>query len=74
MIIYNQHNYQFNYQFMELKLFKKNVYGNDLLYPACDIAKKFAILLGVKTFTARAIENIKNLGYKVTVSSETYEL
>ena len=59
---------------MEIKLYKKNVYGNELLYPACDIAKKFAILLGVKTFTTRTIVNIKSLGYKVTITADTYEL
>lgn len=43
----------------------KNVYGNDLTYPACPVSEKLIQLTGVKTFTAKHIAIIKSLGYEV---------
>ena len=34
---------------------KKNVYGNELIYPVCERAKRFAILTGQKTLSDGAI-------------------
>ena len=48
-----------------------NNYGNRAVYPVCDTAKKFAELIGTKTFTDRAIEQIKALGYTFTVQHPT---
>ena len=44
---------------------KKNVYGNELIYPVCQQAKRFAILTGQKTLSNGAIFQIKRLGYSV---------
>jgi len=44
---------------------KKNVYGNELIYPVCQRAKRFAILTGQKTLYDGAIFQIKRLGYSV---------
>ena len=44
---------------------KKNVYGNELVYPVCEKAKRFAILTGQKTSSDGAIFQIKRLGYSV---------
>lgn len=49
----------------------KNVYGKRTVYPACEVSRKFADLIGTKTFTDRAIEQIKDLGYIFTVEQET---
>lgn len=49
----------------------KNVYGNRTIYPACDTSRKLVELIGTKTFTDRAIEQIKDLGYIFTVKHET---
>ena len=49
----------------------KNVYGNRLLYPACDVSRKLANLIGTKTFTRRDVERIVDLGYNFTVQPET---
>lgn len=49
----------------------RNVYGNDLVYPADSTAELFAALLGVKTFNARQVSAIKALGYAVHVQGET---
>jgi hypothetical protein len=44
---------------------KKNIYGNELLYPVCQRAKIFAILTGQKTLSTGAISKVKQLGYSV---------
>ena len=44
---------------------KKNIYGNELIYPVCERAKRFAILTGQKTLSNGAIFQIKRLGYSV---------
>lgn len=43
----------------------KQVYGADLIYPACNEAKLLARLHGTKTLTPDAISIIKQLGYRV---------
>lgn len=48
---------------MILKLRTKNVYGNDMVYPACDNADKFASLIGKKTFSKNELAIIASLGY-----------
>jgi hypothetical protein len=47
-----------------------NNYGNRAIYPVCDIAQRLAELAGTKTFTDRAIQQIKGLGYAVTVQQQ----
>lgn len=49
----------------------KNVYGNRTIYPACGTSHKLADLIGAKTFTSRAIDQLKGLGYTFTVKHET---
>lgn len=44
----------------------RNVYGKGLLYPINGTAKKFAELLGVKTFSRSQVDGIKSLGYVVS--------
>jgi hypothetical protein len=41
----------------------RNVYGRDLPYPANDLARQFARLLNVKTFSAGQIRDIKDIGF-----------
>ena len=50
---------------MQTELFveKKNVYGNDIIYPRCETSEKFAYLLNVKTFNEHQIHYIKSLGF-----------
>lgn len=52
---------------MEIIVEIKNVYGNELIYPVCETAKKLTQLTGAKTLTSRSITLIKSLGYKLTV-------
>jgi hypothetical protein len=55
-----------------LQVQNKVVYGNDLVYPVCEKAKKFADLLSVKTFNDHHICKILDLGFKfeLVVDSE----
>ena len=47
------------------QIFTKNVYGVQKVYPANDVAQKFATLLAVKTFNTTQLAQIKGLGYAV---------
>lgn len=49
----------------------KSVYGNEMIYPACETAKQFAALIGTKTLTREAIAKIKALGYSIQVQAPT---
>ena len=44
---------------------KKNVYGNELIYPVCKQAKLFALLSGKETLSDITIHQVKQLGYSV---------
>lgn len=43
----------------------RNVYGNPLIYPANDTAKKLAALTGKKTLDKTDLANIQALGFAV---------
>jgi len=47
----------------------KNVYGNDLIYPVCDNAQKFAVLTNKKTLSKNELAYIKALGFEVKVEA-----
>ena len=49
---------------------KKNVYGNELIYPVCQNAILFSCIAGSKTFCSITIANIKKLGYKFETQKE----
>jgi hypothetical protein len=49
----------------------RNVFGNDLVYPADDAALIFARLIDARTFGARHLKTIRALGYAVHVSAGT---
>lgn len=44
---------------------KKNVYGNELIYPACKTSKEFCRLQGRKTLIDTDIKILILLGYKI---------
>lgn len=52
----------------------KNVYGNELIYPANDTAKIFADIAGQVTLTRETLKNIKDLGYEIEVVQKVLEL
>lgn len=42
----------------------KSAYGQDRVYPVCDLAYQFVRLLGTTTFTERHMELIEGMGYE----------
>ena len=52
---------------MNIYVNERSVYGNTMVYPACDKAKVFANIAGTKTLTFETIAEIKNLGYDVLI-------
>ena len=47
---------------------KKQQYGNNVYYPVCDAAHKFAALVGTKTLTANALFTIRSMGVTIQVT------
>jgi len=58
---------------MELQVVIKSVYGNEMIYPACEKSKAFVSALGLKTFTRDAIAAAKALGCTFKQVIETKE-
>ena len=48
----------------------KSAYGNRAIYPVCAKSKILADLAGTRTFTSRALDSIKALGYSITVKQQ----
>lgn len=49
----------------KLQIRKKNVYGNDLTYPANNTAEELVKLTGKKTFTDSDLAILKSVGYEI---------
>lgn len=49
----------------EIKIKIKNVYGNDLMYPDCELSEFASKLVKKKTFDAGDINNLKEMGFNV---------
>ena len=54
---------------MQIKVKIKNIYGNELIYPSCELGYKFSELLRAKTFNKSQINTIKKLGYEFHVDT-----
>jgi len=53
---------------------QRNVYGNIKFYPVNDLAQKFADLMKQKTFDARNLFDIKDLGVTVIIDQKTISI
>ena len=53
---------------------QRSVYGNIKFYPVNDLAQKFADLMKQKTFDARNLFDIKNMGVTVIVDQKTISI
>ena len=53
---------------------QRNVYGNIKFYPVNDLAQKFADLMKQKTFDARNLFDIKELGVTVVIDQKTISI
>ena len=49
-----------------LEVMVKNVYGNDLVYPHCEQARKLANFKGTKTFNELDLKRLNAMGYEFT--------
>jgi hypothetical protein len=49
----------------------KNNYGQQVVYPFCEVSKKLAALAGTTTLTPMAIRLIKDIGYTVKIQEQT---
>jgi len=47
----------------------RNVYGNEMVYPACDTAKLFARIANRTTLNASILNDIAQLGYQVKTAT-----
>ena len=56
---------------MEIKIEIRNNYGQDMAYPACSTARKFAAIAGTKTLTAEVITYIKAIGFQITIQQQS---
>ena len=53
---------------------QRNVYGSIKFYPVNDLAQKFADLMKQKTFDARNLFDIKDLGITVIIDQKTISI
>jgi len=44
----------------------KDQYGNQVFYPACEDAMRFAAIAGTTTLTERVLMCVRGLGYDIT--------
>ena len=52
---------------LQITVKTKNVYGNDLIYPMCEISEKLAKLINKKTFSNYDLKIIEALGYQIII-------
>ena len=55
---------------MTLQVLIKNNYGNQVVYPACEIGETFAAIAGTKTLTDETRALMKRLGYQFEAKVE----
>lgn len=53
-----------------VKITVRNVYGNDLIYPANALAENFAKLTGQKTFSHAHLQTIEAMGFSIVQISQ----
>jgi len=53
---------------------QRSVYGNIKFYPVNDLAQKFAALMRQKTFDARNLFDIKDMGVTVIIDQKTISI
>lgn len=54
---------------MEITVRIKNVYGTDLIYPACNTSQAIARISGRKTLKRYDIEILKGIGWTIKVEA-----
>ena len=49
----------------KIKFFRRNVYGRDLMYPACKQSKLACALTDSKTFHTGDITTLRSMGFEI---------
>ena len=57
-----------------LKVFVRNNYGNDCVYPYCEFTRMIAKITGTKTLTDSTISRLRSYGYSFEVVAEQQEI
>lgn len=52
----------------------RNVYGNETIYPACEVSTKFAHMLGQKTLTRKNLKDIAAIGFDIQTKPQDFKL
>lgn len=52
---------------LEIKVLIGHQYGQEVIRPACEKAEMFCQIAGTRTVTRKLVEQVKRLGYTVTV-------
>ena len=55
---------------MNIQVIIKNDYGNQLIYPKCEISKAFSNIAKTKTLSIENLKTISSMGYHVEVVNE----
>lgn len=55
---------------MKILIQIKSVYGNEMIYPVCENAKRFAALAGKKTLSRSDLKIIKDLGFEIEIQQQ----
>lgn len=53
-----------------LSLIRKNVYGRELIYPACDISRLLVKLTDRKTFDENDLSVLREIGFELKITDE----
>ena len=62
--IYHNRNTSLRRQPMTIQVLIKNNYGNQVVYPTCEVGETFALIAGTKTLTDETRALMKRLGYQ----------
>ncbi len=57
----------------QLRFYEKNVFGNDLIYPAPEFAQAFSMLTGRKTAGESEMIGLEKLGFTIVINKANYE-
>lgn len=56
---------------MSITVTIKNIYGQDLIYPACEVSQAIVLMKGTKTLSRHDIHLMEKLGWIVGVKAIT---
>ena len=56
---------------MKITVKIKSNYGQEMIYPVCEYAQRFALIAKTKTLSSDTIRQIKQLGYSIECQQVT---